>query len=63
MSLLELLKTGFGGQEASRRIFDNFRPIIHIDVAKDARSAMNLTQNTDYQFKPGIPTDRQEPEI
>lgn len=55
MSLLELLKTGFGGQEASKRIFDNFRPIIHIDVAKGASAMVNLTQNTDSQFKPVIP--------
>jgi hypothetical protein len=34
MSLLEILKTGVGGQEASRRIFDNFRPIIYFDAAK-----------------------------
>jgi hypothetical protein len=55
MSLLELLKTGFGGQEGSKRIFDNFRPIIHIDVTKGPSSTMNLTQNTDSQFKPVIP--------
>jgi hypothetical protein len=50
MSLLELLKTGFGGQEASRRIFDNFRPIIHIGVTKDPRSTMDLTQIDDFRF-------------
>jgi hypothetical protein len=55
MSLLELLKTGFGGQEASRRIFDNFRPIIHIDEAKGAISTIIMTQNTDTQFMPVIP--------
>lgn len=34
MSLLEILKTDVGGQEVSKRIFDNFRPIIHFDGAK-----------------------------
>jgi hypothetical protein len=34
MSLLEILKIGVGGQEASRRIFDNFRPIIHFHALK-----------------------------
>jgi hypothetical protein len=59
MSLLELLKTGFGGQEASKRIFDNFRPIIHIDEAKGASSVVNLTQNTDTQFRSVIPARRE----
>jgi hypothetical protein len=52
MSLLEILKTNVGGQEASTGIFDNFRPIIHFHVTKTQLVTGALTQFGDQQFKP-----------
>jgi hypothetical protein len=63
MSLLEILKIDVGGQEASKRIFDNFRPIIHFDVTKTQLVTVTLTQNGHPQFKPSMAAARQGAEI